>query len=124
MGTGQIDCPCCGKAKVECDECDKGNVQTNEIDNRPGWIGNLLIDRQLMAMLLPHLAGECSVSELRWDGDKFTNEQNALLLVGDKWRVILMGMVPDRMDDADASSRFTAFKSVANAQTIAAKTDH
>ena len=103
---GWVDCPCCGEAdNLECEYCDAGKVLTHP-DRTPGWVADLLIDRTLLAPILPHLSGPCEMLAVRWeDTQSFHKDQNALLLVGDGWRVLQMGMFLD-VGDSTACPRF------------------
>lgn len=103
-GKGEIDCDCCDTPlALDCDECDGDGKIRDEIEVRSGWVGSVLINRSLLAPVLPHLSGPCRMEDVRFEDSTFIQkDQSAVLLIGKEWRVLLIGMIPgsDNKDDA------------------------
>jgi hypothetical protein len=84
-GTGEACCGSCG-SEIDCEECDDGMVdcdcEAGKIvmeSRRPGRIGDVLIDRQILAKAIFHVAGLASIRV----------HPELVELVGDGWYILI-----------------------------------
>lgn len=83
--------PCQGEGRINC-ACGSGT--TAQPAQRYGWIGNVLVNRELLARALACVERDASVALGFGQGQGLAS----VILAGESWRIVLM---PVRQDDKD-----------------------
>lgn len=91
---------CEGGGRVACSSCD-GKSTTTQPAKRYGWIGQTLINRELLARALACVGRESTVV-------LGAAERSGVIVAGESWRIVLMPVRPDwpTSDEDKAAPRF------------------
>jgi len=85
---------CDGSGEMECDRCGGSGKDGYVPPTRPGWLGDMLVNRELLARALDRFSDRTVHVDESIDRRAYPT----VVVYGPDWRVILMGMRPSLFD--------------------------